>query len=44
MGLRAVHLCAAPPSRSIFVNICSNVYGKYIMSILDMTRKMVNYA
>ena len=44
MGLRVVHLCAAPPSRGIFVNIRSNMYGKYTMSILDMTRKMVNYA
>lgn len=44
MGLRVMHLCIAPRSRGIFINICSNVYGKYTMSILDMTRKMVNYA
>jgi hypothetical protein len=42
MGLR-VHSCA-PPSRGIFINTCSNVCGKYTMSVVDMTRKMVNYA
>jgi hypothetical protein len=44
MGLRVVHSCAAPPSRGISINIRSNVYGKYTMSMLDGTRKMVNYA
>lgn len=43
MGLRVV-LCTAPQSRGIFINICSNVYGKYTMSILDITRKKVSYA
>jgi len=44
MGLRVALYGAAPQSRGIFINICSNVYGKYTMSTLDMTRKMVNYA
>jgi hypothetical protein len=43
MGLR-VSFNGAPPSRGIFINTCSNICGKYTMSVVDMTRKMVNYA
>ena len=43
MGLR-VSIKGTPPSRGIFINTCSNVCGKYTMSVVDMTRKMVNYA
>jgi hypothetical protein len=29
MGLRVIYLYIILPSRGIFINICSNAYGKY---------------
>ena len=44
MGLRVIHTCGYVSSIPGYFHQHMLAYGKYTMSTLDTTRKMVNYA